>query len=56
MQSSREQSSLLAPVMSNSVPPTISGVPAGTSLRKATRGFSGPRESANPISTAIATG
>ena len=56
MQSIREQSSLRAPAMSNLVPARTNGWPWGTWLRKATRGVSGPRESAKPISTAIATG
>ncbi len=56
MQSIREQSSPRAPVMSSCWPPITSGVPSGTSFRNATRGFSGPRESAKPISTAIAIG
>jgi len=50
------QSSLLAPMRSKSVPPICSGVSAGTSLRKATRGLSGPPLRAKPISTAIAIG
>ena len=56
MHSIREQSSLRAPAMSNSVPASTSCWPSGTWLRKATRGVSGPRDSAKPISTAITTG
>ena len=56
MQSIREQSSPRALVTSSCCPLITSGVPAGISLRNATRGFSGPRESAKPISTAIAIG
>ncbi len=56
MHSIREQSSLRAPAMSNFVPASTNGCSWGTWLRKATRGVSGPRESAKPISTAITTG
>ena len=52
----RSQSSLLAPSRSKSSPPICSGVSGGTSLRKATRGFSGPALSAKPIRTAITIG
>ena len=54
--STRAQIRSLTPAAGSCSPPTLTRVPAGTSLRKATRGFSGPREIAKPTRTAISTG
>ena len=50
------QRRLRAPTTLKLLPPTWTAVPFGTWLRKATRGFSGPLEIANPTRTAISTG
>ena len=53
----REQMRSLTPTAGSwRSPPTLIRVSAGTSLRKAIRGFSGEREIAKPTSTAISTG
>ena len=54
--STREQIRSLTPAAGSCWPPTLTLVPAGTSLRKATRGFCGPPEIAKPTSSAIRTG